>query len=237
MKRTVLVLSLALTSACVSVRDIENERFEGDSFDVITAQLMRGDIEIIGRNVNSAEVTATLWASGTSQDRAAARQSRLRWSAELIDRQIAISSIVPETRSGVDFHVVTPEVTDTLLSLERGEVRFNGVDGLHEVYAPSVFGVVGGEVILDADNIDLALYPFDVSASVIDSRGAVTLALPFGLDYDLVVRGNPEAPMVVDDLGWDDVRPGEGFFSGFRGRGLIRINVFADGPVEILRAR
>ena len=235
--RPIMALSLVFAVGCISVRDIEDARFEPESFEKVTAYHMRGDLELVGRNTSTAEVVATLWASGSSRDRAEARQRRLRWSAEVIEQELIISSLVPESRSGVDFYVVTPELVDSYLSLERGDVRFGGVDGFHEVSADAVRGSVGGELLIDAGQVDLTYYPFDVTATVIDVSGPVTLALPFGPEYDLVVRGNPEEPMTVEDLGWEDTRLGDGFFSGYRGRGLARINIFADGPVEIISTR
>jgi hypothetical protein len=85
--------------------------------------------------------------------------------------------------------------------------------------------------------VNLDLFPYEVTASTIDAGGSVTLGLPFGLEYDLVIRGNPGQELVVDELGWDDVRLGDGFFSGFRGRGLVRINIFADGRVQVRQLR
>lgn len=237
--RLVLICAVStLFVACVSAREVEELRIE-DPVALITAQHMSGDLEIVGRNnLVGADVAATVWGRGSSRDAAERRQERVRWSAEVLGDELALSSLVTENRAGVDFFITAPTQVDTVLTVDRGDVFLNDVEGIHDIVASSVRGVAIGDVVVDASSrVDLDFYPYDTTAADISSQGAVTLALPYGLDYDLVVRGNPDAEMVVEELGWDDVRLSEGFFAGYRGRGGVRINVFADGPIEIVEAR
>jgi len=222
---------------CVTVREIEERRFDGVPISLITVDQARGDLDLTGsRAAVGAQVAATIWGRGSTRDGAQSRQDRVRWSADLVDEELILSSFSTDARSGVDFFVTGPQIVDSLVRVDNGRVTLDRVEGVHEIIASTVRGNVAGDVFIDAANsVDIDFFPFDATAASIDSRGTVTLGLPIGPDYDLIIRGNPNSEIVVEDLGWDDIRIDEGFFAGLRGRGFTRINIIADGRVRIRR--
>lgn len=233
--RTAVWILLPAMVGCVTVRDIQELRFDDAAISLITVDQARGDVDLTGSRAGvGAQVAATVWGRGSTRDGAQSRQDRVRWSADLIGEELLLSSFSTDARSGVDFFVTGPRVVDSMVRVDNGRVTLDRVEGVHDIVATSVRGNVIGDVFIDASStVDLDFFPFDTTAANIDARGAVTLGLPRGPDYDLIIRGNPNSEILVEDLGWDDVRIDEGFFAGLRGRGFARINIIADGRVRI----
>jgi hypothetical protein len=236
--RPLLVPLLALSVGCVTVRELEEASFEGP-ITLLSADHGRGDLDVFGvRSGTDVNVDAWVWGRGSRRDRADARQDRVTWTAEVVEQELALSSFAADTRAGVDFVVEAPRVIDTVIRLDNGRVTFDRVEGVHDVVADSVRGTVTGDLFVTAESsIDLDFIPYETTEATLDSGGSVTLALPPGLDYDLIIRAEPDDAITVDELGFDDVRLGEGFFAGYRGWGAVRINIFARGSVTVTSLR
>jgi hypothetical protein len=227
------------TAACVSVRDSESLTLDADGVWAASARVDNGSVQIDGvPSRDHFDVTATTWGSGSNRDAAAARELTVTWSAVVEGHELLVDGITTESRSGVDFDIVGPTLLDLDLGVDDGNVEVNDVEGLHVVTADRISGLFVGDVDLFArSSLDIGFVPFLETDTLIESQGSVVLAVPFGLEYDLTVRGDPDDEMVITELGWDDAVFGEGFFNGRRGRGDIEIDVIAQGSVEILELR
>ncbi len=238
--RAALLFALALsTTACVSVRDIDEMQLDATGARILSARIDRGDMELYTLpQAGMIDIIATRWGRGSRQVRAQERSERVVWDARVEGDTVLLDARSPVERSGVDFDVGLPARMDLDVILDRGTLVGGNVEGVHVITADRVRGTLVGDVDIDVtQDIDLGLIPYTETDAFIRSDGRVRLALPFGLEYDLTVRGDPADEMVITELGWDDARFGEGFFSGLRGRGLVEIDITTNGPVEILELR
>lgn len=237
--RIVAVVLAVSVVGCVSVRDSEDVTLSAAGVRVVSARVERGSVEIDGveRRANF-DITATTWGSGSSRDTAAEREETVGWSAAVDGSVLLLDGTTTERRSGVDFDVVGPVVLDLDLDVETGNVEVDDIEGVHVITADRIDGTLIGDLDLYARSaVDIGFVPFVATDTIIDSQGSVVLAVPFGLDYDLTVRSDPDDEMIITELGWDDAVFGDGFFNGFRGRGDVEIDVLAEGSVQILELR
>lgn len=233
-----LVVAASL-SACVSARELDELTLSADGVTVVQARVERGDIEVSGRgSATEFQIFATRFGTGSSKDAAQQRADVARWSADIVDRALVVDASSTENRSGTDFEIFGPTLLDLDMETENGTIDVDEVEGFHVLTADRIEGTMLGDVDAYASStIDMSFVPYVETDTVIESEGSVILALPYGLDYDLTVRTNGTDEMVITDLGMDREDLGDGFYSGLRGRGLVEIDVFAGGRVEILELR
>jgi len=229
----------ALGQGCVQVRDSETVSFDGNGISFLSARNDRGDILVAGRSSGSSiDVTATTWGSGSREVRAQERQDTVSWSAEVDGNTLLLDGVALEGRSGVDFDVIAPTRMDVDAITDSGTVRLDDVEGIHVVTATQVVGSVVGDMdVYGTSSVDVDFVPYVETDTLIESDGSVTLAIPYGLEYDLTVRGDPSDTMEIAELGWDDLVLGEGFVNGLRGRGDVEIDIRAGGSVRIVELR
>lgn len=239
MSRLMLPLLALLLPACVSVRTDERVSLDATGVRAVSARVDRGDVRIFGaRGATDFDVTATVYGNGSRRVRAEQRQATVGWAAQVDGFSLILDGNTVEGRSGVDFRVNGPEVLDLDIVAEGGTVQIDQIEGIHLITASQVTGRAIGDLdVFGRTGVDLDFVPYTETDARIESNGGVTLALPFGLPYDLTVRSDPNDSMEVAELGWDDLVLGEGFVSGLRGRGDIEIDILADGPVRIVELR
>lgn len=226
-----------VVGGCVSVRTPEQLQLDGAGLVAVSAVVDRGDLTYVAATGTDVDLTATVWGNGSSRAKANARQETVVWSAEIDRGVLLLDGISPEPSSGVDFDVVGPIFVSVDAALANGDLEVRGAEGVHVLTANTVFGDVWGDATVFADVVDLNFVPYEATDALIEASGAVTLGLPFGLAYDLTIRTNPDQPVTVAELGFQDVALGPGFFNGFSGFGDVEIDISAGGPVEIIEIR
>jgi len=228
----------ATSAACVEVRASDDVAFDGTGVAFVSARNDSGDVRISGRNSTAIDVTATVWGKGSKEPRAQERQDTVDWSAQVEGDTLVLDGVAIENRSGVDFAVLAPTVLDLDLIADSGTVRIDDIEGIHTITATNVTGSTVGDLdVYGSSSVDLDFVPYVETDTYIESGGSVTLAIPYGLDYDLTIRNDPSDSMDIAELGWDELVLGEGFVNGIRGRGHIEIDIRANGSVRIVELR
>jgi hypothetical protein len=231
-------LLLAGMVGCVSVRDEHSTVVSAAGISVLSARVEDGDLEVLGRNTQDFDITATTWGTGSRRERAADREDAVTWSAVARQGRLELDGFSRQGRSGVDFDVIGPRLVSIDAIAESGTVDLDDVEGAHVITANRITGFTLGDLDVFAESdIGLMWVPYTETDALIESRGTVRLALPRGLEYDLTIRTDIDDPITVTELGWQDVRVGEGFFNGFSGRGTVEIDINTNGSVEILELR
>ena len=82
-----------------------------------------------------------------------------------------------------------------------------------------------------------SLSPLNSDAIYIEANDDVTLTLPWGLEYDLQIWGDPEYSITVHDLGFASVAEAPAYFAGLRGRGTVTVDIFVTGGNVIVYDR
>lgn len=200
----------------------------------------RGDLSYDGFGPErSFEVQVTSWARGSSRSRAERREAHNRFGASVDGEWLDVWGRSGVGRSGTDLAVSGPYVFNVEAITPRGTVRLSNVDGFHTVTASRVEGVgVWGDVdaLADGDGIDLEIYPYDGSIVRLETVGdGLTVALPWGLDYDLQVFADPEFGYEVEDLGFQDLVLGPDYALGTTRTRSIRVTLLATGGVITVR--
>lgn len=233
------VLGAAVLPACVQVRESDVVSLDAAGINLVSARNDRGDIRVFAdRSGSTFEVEGTVWGGGSRRAAAEDRQETVRWDAQIDRDVLVIDGIAPGGRRGVDFSVVGPEIVDLDLFTDSGTIEVGGIEGIHDLSGSSVRGTVIGDAFITASSsVDIDFVPYAETDMIIESGSSVTLAIPFGLDYDLTVRGDPNDTITVDELGWDELVLGEGFINGYRGFGDVEIDIRANGPVRIVELR
>lgn len=239
----VALAALAITAvslqACVQVRESDTVTLDGTGVQALSARNDRGDVSVFGRASGSdILVTGTAWGSGSRRDRAEERQGQVSWDASVDGRTLVLDGVAREGRSGVDLDVTASEFMDLDIVADAGTVEIRDIEGLHVITATNIIGRASGDLdIYASSSIDLDFVPYTETDTLIESESGVTLAIPFGLEYDLTVRADINDSIEVAELGWDDLVLGEGFVNGRRGRGDIEIDIQTSGPVRIVELR
>jgi hypothetical protein len=232
-----LVPFLAFVFGCVSVRTPEQLQLDGAGLVAVSVVVDRGDLTYVAATGTDVDLTATVWGNGSSRDKANARQDTVDWSAVVEQGVLLIDGFSPEPSSGVDFDVVGPIFVSMDVALANGDLEIRGAEGVHVLTASAVTGDAWGDLTVIADTVDLNFVPYEATDALIESGGAVTLGLPFGLAYDLTIRTGTDQSVTVAELGFQDVSLGPGFFNGYSGFGDVEIDINATGPVEIIEIR
>ncbi|MFK7929616.1 MAG: hypothetical protein AB8H79_15580 [Myxococcota bacterium] len=239
MSRSLVCLVLLCLPACTSVRGTETVSVDGEGVRVVAGRVQRGDVRLISSGTGTQiEVEALVWGNGRNEERASERQDGVRWSAVRDGEALVLDGSSSRNRSGVDLTVFGPQLVDTDLVVENGDIDLNNIDGIHLLTADNITGDVVGDLdIVARQAVDLNFFPYAETDARIQADDGVTLGLPFGLDYDLTIRGDAGSTMEIEDLGWDDLVLGDGFVNGLRGRGDIEIDIIVSGPVRIVSVR
>jgi hypothetical protein len=227
-------LVVTVLGGCVTVRDSEDLAFDSAGISVVSAVVEDGDFSYSAFAGDDIGVTATTWGRGSNKEKAAARRETVTWSAFVEVPALLLDGISPERLSGVDFDLIGPTVMSLDVVLDNGAAVLRDVEGVHTIAATSVTGDVLGDMVVFADSVNLAFVPYVATNTLIEATGSVTLAIPFGLSYDLTVRTSPEQAVTVTELGFQQVSLGEGFFNGYSGFGEVEIDINAGGSVDVV---
>ena len=233
------LVALSLLSGCVTVTDLSSESFDASNVFVVSARMEAGDFSYVGRpSQGTFDVDARRFGNGSNEEAAAERLAGTSWMGSVEGDALLLDVSTTQGQSGVDLAVTGPRIVDLDIATDRGTVRPSRVEGIHVITASNVRGdFVGDADIFTTGSVTLDVVPFVQTDMRIEAGGSVTLYLPFGADYDLTVRSDGDDELVVDDLGFDEVQLGQGFFNGFRVPGTVRIDILASGNVAVRELR
>jgi hypothetical protein len=223
---------LGALGGCVTARETETVSVSAADVSLLRVQDDQGDVEVIGDGLAMFDVTGISVGRATKRDLAVSRMA----SNELIVREspgeVLIWGSSPEPRTWWDLTISSPPLMNTLVTTESGTVWLEGLEGVHDVRATqivtrSLFGA--GAFLAGTGGADLELLPADGTVTTIEAQGSVILALPMYGPYDLRVTADPGAILQVTDLGFDDLRLGDGLVQGARFPATILIDVRISG--------
>ncbi len=224
-------------SGCTVVESHFSEQLPAQGVRRITATVDKGDLHLVGSAAPAIQVDGRAWGRASDEERAAARHDANHWALESTGSTVALVA-ANDLGGGIDFTVAVPPATDSALSLAGGTATLDHLRGVHSVHADRVRLVeVGGQLVLhsggDVDG-SLALAPGD-TVEIVADWGDVSLELPWGLAYDLQIWADPDAGVVVEDLGFQAVVTEPGYLAARSGPGSVRIDIVApEGRVEVV---
>jgi len=193
-------------------------------------------VDILGSSRSDVAASATSWGRGSSKTKAQTREAENTCRVEQATdsgRLSLVSNNRMYSRAGVDFYVDTPFLMNTDIYVESGHVELRSLDGFQLVTASSVdaqdlYG--SADLLAEGGSFDVSIVPESFGTVRVEARsGGGTLALPYGLPYDLTVRGDPEYTMTIADLGFQEIAEDAGFFAGFSGDDSVQIEVIVTG--------
>lgn len=240
---------LAVLAACGSTERIETVTVAApgatDVFcDIENGSLLYlGDPDFGGRSERF-EVSAGLWAAGTSREK---KLDSVEYGFQyLTDPGTATNDDgglldlwgrTHADRSGVDYAVVGPPDMDVDVVLLDGWAQLYEVRGDLLVTANGVYGGgLSGDLDLYAavDGMELDLRPLPGDTIQLQAMGDVVLALPRGTDVDLEVVADPDWGVTVTDLGFDELQVFPDYVHAVGGDGSIPITVTVGGGAFVL---
>ncbi|MEZ4316467.1 MAG: hypothetical protein R3F61_03135 [Myxococcota bacterium] len=241
--RAVMVAAVAvLATGCARVETTFSDTVSSEGVFVFQGTTDRGTIRYDGGGIGETfDVRGTSWATGGGKAKAERREADNQYAVSVQDRVLVASGVSFDGRAGVDFSVLGPSVMDVDILTDRGTAELFDVNGIHVVTANRVYGrgIIGDvDFFADSNGIDVEVLPFEFGSVRVESRsGDVDLYIPWGLDYDLTVVGDPEYEMVIEDLGFDTFVLEPGLAIGWRGGRSIRVDVVVTGgDVRVLSA-
>ncbi|MCK6522580.1 hypothetical protein L6R49_14205 [Myxococcota bacterium] len=229
---TLLPLPFVLL-ACETNEVTETLTFDGD-YAALFAQLDDSDLTVVGGAIGSGlEVRVVSWGTAVATDKAQDRLDGNSYSATADGEVVSLTSRSTENRAGVDFDVLSPELLSLDVAIDSGRAHLEYLEGSHLITASSVRGEgLIGEIDAYADSGDnvIAIWPYENARIRVETySGSNVLTLPYGLDYDLTIVGDPEYAMSVEDLGFDVAYASGAAYVAQRGAATIRIEVFTSG--------
>ncbi|MBN2797662.1 MAG: hypothetical protein JXX28_00800 [Deltaproteobacteria bacterium] len=240
MTRLALVALPLLLVGCVRVESSFSTTVAAEGVTQIFSRVERGGFEYQGSQMLDDFLVYGV-SSGTASSRARAEEKATGnlWDVSAVDDTLQVMAESLD-RGSVRFKIDGPDMLDTDIEVEDGNVRLEDLTGFHYVTAERIDmdGIVGDvDIYSHSGGIDVEL--LDVWSSVIiDSRdGGVDIWLPYGLEYDLEVWGDPDYALTVEDLGFDDSYIGEGYFAGDAGRSNVEVTLkVLGGSVGVYRS-
>ncbi|MBK9646083.1 MAG: hypothetical protein IPO67_13180 [Deltaproteobacteria bacterium] len=233
-RRLVTLLPLPFVFlACETNEVTETIVFDGD-YAALFAQLDHSDLTVVGGAVGSGlEVKVTSWGTAIATDKAQDRLDGNSYTATAEGEVVSLNSRSTENRAGVDFDVRSPEFLSLDVAIASGHAHLEYLEGTHLVTASSVRGEgLIGEIDAYAESGDnvIAIWPYENARIRIETwSGDNVLTLPYGLDYDLTIVGDPEYAMDIQDLGFDVAYASGAAYVAQRGAATIRVEVFTSG--------
>ena len=233
MRIATLTLICLNAAACTVVQSGFGESFPSVGISTLVADVDQGDIDIEGRTEASTfYVEGRTFGYSVNSDNAERNAEANTWD---VGREGDILSMWGRSEymgAGVDFEVTGPSTIHTSLVTESGNIDVSDLVGIHYLEANhiSVNNLVGSTtMIAGSSGVDGSLNPMNSDTIYIESEDDVTLTLPWGLDYDLQIWGDPEYTIVVHDLGFSSVAEAPAYFAGLRGRGTTTVDIVVTG--------
>ena len=224
--------ALLLASGCVTERTLFDEILPADTVTDLFCDIERGDFVYSGSAPDGFHVGVASWATGLSRGRAGARGETNRWGVTVADGRLDLWGRSPAARAGVDLVVEGPPAENVEVVLLDGVAQLFDATGTHTVTANEILGRgLSGDLDLYATSggIDLDARPEPGQTLTLEAFGPVTLALPWGGDYDLEVFADPDWGAEVSDLGFDTLSVAPDYVSARTGSGAVRIAVVVRG--------
>jgi hypothetical protein len=224
--------ALGALSGCVTARESEAVSVSADGVSLLRVDNDQGDVEVFGAGFGMFEVLGTSVGRAAKRDLAVERMNSNALIVREAPGEVLIWGSSPEPRTWWDLSITSPPLMNTLITTGAGDAWLEGLEGTHDVTATRVitrdlYGA--GSFFAGTGGADIELFPGDGSASYIDAEGSVILALPMYGPYDLRVTADPGAILQVADLGFDDLRLGDGLVQATRFPGTILIDVRVRG--------
>lgn len=225
-----LILGTLLTG-CVQVRRADDHRVDALGVTQLVVRADQADVDVLGATTDTFAIDATSWGFGATRPKADRRENANLLEVEPDPGVLRLTASTGFNLAGWEIGVQGPFQIDVNASVDDGEVNLFDLDGDHSVSATRVTATnVSGRVDLSAaDGIDASLMLREGTTSTLTASGPVALMLPPNAPYDLRVVGDPDQPMVVDDLGFDELVLGPGTAEAWRAPGTIVILVDVTG--------
>lgn len=228
-----MIVFATLMIGCTTVEKTFAESVPADNISVVRVDIDNGHFSYQGMATNNIDVTGRSYGYASNAERAEERQDGTTWGMTVTGAELNLSGRSDASMAGVDFSVAGPGRLNTSVYVQDGSAT---IDTLY------------GNILVDAEsinarkisgNIDLVSRFGDIDAEILPNRGEmirveaqngdVELWLPWGLDYDLQVWGDPEYEMVIDDLGFGWTTAAPGYFAAQTGPASTRVDVYATG--------
>jgi hypothetical protein len=233
MRIATLTLICLSASACTVVESDFGESFPAAGISTLMADVDQGDIEVDGIPASSAfQVEGRTFGYSVNSDNAERNEDANTWDVAREGDILSMWGRSEYMGAGVDFEVRGPSTIHTSLVTESGNIDVSDLAGIHylEANGVSVESLVGSTTIIaGSSGVDGSLNPMTSDIIYIESDDDVSLTLPWGLDYDLQIWGDPEYTITVHDLGFSSVAEAPAYFAGLRGRGTTTVDIVVSG--------
>jgi hypothetical protein len=222
-----------MATGCATVESTFTESIPAETVSTIVVDIEKGDFTYQGMRTDLIDIQGRSYGHGTSEDRAEERQDGTLWNIGLQGTELQLLGRTDAYLAGVDFDVMGPMALNTVILVEDGSASVDNLYGNILVQAERISATnLAGSVDLTATFGDLyaELTPVSGEHIRVDARdGDVDLWLPWGLDYDLQVWGDPGYEMIVADLGFGWTTAAPGYFAGQAGSARTKVDVYASG--------
>lgn len=230
------LLSLVLwTGGCVNVSLTDREPFDVDAVSLAEVWLERGDIDAVVAPGARGELSMTRWGWAKNEERAEERAQDVgvAWGVE--DGVLSVTG-GGGIQSGLDVGLQLHPQTNLDLRTDSGNAVAADLEGVWVLEGDNVSTarLAGEGDIVTNGGASLEIWPYEGGLITIDARGGTVLALPAFGPYDIVIDGDVDFPMTVQDLGWDFFDQGPAYVAARREPGTIRIDVVVRGGEFVL---
>ena len=239
MRSALLTLAVFSTSACTVVESDFGESYPATGISTLAADVVQGDIDVQGLPSSTAfRIEGRTFGYSMSSDNAERNEDANTWDVSREGDLLTMWSRSEYMGAGVDFDVQGPSQVHTSLITDSGRIDISDVQGTHYLEATGVTAdnVIGSTTIIAGNGgVNATLVPLTSDTIYIESNDDVVLRVPWGMDYDLQIWGDPEYTLTVHDLGFSSVAETPGYFAGVRGRGTTTIDiVVTNGNVTVI---
>jgi len=245
-----LLATASLSIACSTEAESFQHSIDASSTRSLRVDIEQGDLTLRGPGATSVvqdgdliTISGQSWGTASDVDKAAERRDGNDWQVDDSRRgELRIQASSAHPSAGVDFEVDSPRELRSEMALYDGTLTLVGTRGSHRIEASDLaLDQVGGQLELYArsGSVHGSMLPEnDDKITIFAEYGDVSLSLPRGLEYDLVIWADPEGTVTVDDLGLQARVDGQpGYFAGRSGGGRIEVEIIApEGDVSIREA-
>lgn len=223
---------LTVLAACAHESEPFETIFPMDGVTTVSADLERGRFAYRGTITDRFQVQGIAEARAGGAEEAARRLATIDHVEAIDGDRLSLTATTPEPGCTVEYDVVGPQDVDVEVSVD-GLVDVESIRGHHVLRGSQVVGYrMYGSLTASStmSGMDVEVWPDASSTVTLDSTaGDVVLRLPYGLDYDVQVLGDPSFEMYVTDLGFSTSQAEAGYFAGIVGSGTVPVRVTLQG--------
>jgi hypothetical protein len=238
--RSTLLLVTLLGTACTTAESPISATLPADALHRIVLDVERGDVTYAPNSTAEVSFHGRSWGRGRDMKTAEKRHDTVRFIAMRDGHAAVARGYSNATSAGTDIDAYGPAHVDVTLETHSGTARLVGVTGRQVVRADEVdVRAVRGSIDIEArSRVDAEVIAGVGDHVQIAASGDVFLELPFGLDYDLQIWGDPAYALEVHDLGFDAVYGNAGYFAATAGSATTRVDItVTGGRIQIIPAR